>query len=80
LAGCVGDPLANDGLAVLVGRGEAASCGLWSPTGYRTARLIVACAVDDPREADGVGRLFVDRHREPADDPRGPQAWLAVGT
>ena len=71
------DPLAIDHMPVLLGRIEATSCGLWAP-GYRSARPVIACALDDPAEADDVQDVFVARLLELADDPGGPQAWLAV--
>ena len=73
------DPFDTDGLPLVLGRVEATSCGLWSPTGYRSARPITVHVLDPSDDADAAtAEAFADWRRtlDSLVDRAAPHAWL----
>lgn len=73
------DRFDTDGLPLVLGRIDATGCGLWSPTGYRSARPITVHVLDASDDADAAtAAAFADWRRtlDSLADPAAPHAWL----
>lgn len=71
------DPFDTDGLPLVLGRIDATSCGLWSPTGYRSSRPVTVHVLERADDADGVvASEDWQRTLRAIADKDAPHAWL----
>lgn len=71
------DPFDADGLPLVLGRIDATSCGLWSPTGYRSSRPVTVHVLERADDADGgAGSEDWQRTLRAVADKEAPHAWM----